>query len=124
MHNRRHHLQTGYFVAEIAIAFVMLAALVVSLTMMVNRHNTAARVLSDRREAVRLAEQKLLSLQSRQIPAPASTEATITAQETADPEPIPGWRWVEVQVEHNGQSAVLYGLGRTALMNESAGGMP
>lgn len=124
MPTRQHHLQTGYVILEVAIAFALLTAMAVSLMVMVHRHSAAAKVLDDRRQAVRLAEQVLLSMQSPHIAAPADADAMITMKRIAQDEPMPGWQWVEVHVECNRQIATLYGLVQAAVLDDRPGVMP
>jgi type II secretory pathway pseudopilin PulG len=117
MPNTRPQTRAGYLVAEIAIGFALLAVLAVSVTVMVQRHNRAAEVLADRRQATRAAEQVLLSLQSQQIAQPTDDRLAVTVQPVDQPAAPAGRQWVRVDVHLNGQTATLLGLARISLLN-------
>lgn len=101
----------GYLLMDVTIALAVLAVLMVSLSVMINRHNNAAAGLAQRRAAQRVAEQAMLALQNPATPMPAANDATqVTVQAIEGGATVPGRVWAQVRVRHGRGEAAIVGL--------------
>jgi hypothetical protein len=99
----------GIFMADVMTAMAIVAALAVSMFVLLARANQVARKMAGSRAATRAAESQLAGLQSAQplVPEPGQEIAV-------HPEPggaaVPGCDWVRVTATVAGQSADVIGL--------------
>ena len=102
-------------------ALVILIVLAAALTMAIGRQNRASQRLAESREATRLAERTLTTLQAGQPPPAPLEGAIIEIAPLHAASEVPGCTWVRIRVTNNGHAAGLVGLVRST---PSAGASP
>ena len=112
-HRRRGKMpRRGLFLADVVIGLALLTVVAVLFTVAVGRQRRAGQRLADHREATRLAEAALTSLQAGRAaaPQPPATDAVVTVREVVDAAPSsPNTRWAEARVEYHGRTVTLVG---------------
>ena len=115
----------GIFITESAIALGLIGFIAASLSLAVVRQNRASQRLENTRQATRLTEQALLSLQVDQVPFPSGDDISIRISGAGVKSSIPGWTWMRVDTQYHGASSGLAGLVREDLVGRAtAGGNP
>ena len=108
---RRHRFRAGWFFLDTVMAIAIVAILLIVLTAAVTRQRKAADRLADSRDAMRLAEQTMTSLQSGR----AVTQAPgggIRVEKLDTPSDLPQCAWARVTVTRGNSSRELIGLVR------------
>jgi hypothetical protein len=114
MRSQRTLHPRGFFLADVITGIGILAILVVVLAAATKEYRRGTEKLADSRQAVRLAEHAMLTLQS-------AKELPITPEgDSIEIAPLPETRglpqgcvWVRVTARHNGHAAELIGVVRS-----------
>lgn len=105
------------------IGMAILVILSVAVATVAVKHSRGAERLANSRQAMRLAEQTIVALQTgAPPPTPAEGSAIeIRPQASDSATAIPGFAWVTVHVTHAGRSVELTGLVRAAAARNGGG---
>jgi type II secretory pathway pseudopilin PulG len=117
----------GLFLVDVVVGLAILALVGVIFAVAVGRQNRAAQRLGDQREAVRLAEAALTSLQAGGGAAPSPpplADVSVTVRALPDPPPSPGTRWAEARADVRGRTATLIGAVPAGAVDRAAATTP
>src|SRR3954471_20421471 len=108
---RAIHLRSGFFLTDLVVGIGILVILTLVLTTAAAQYRRGSQKLADSRQAVRLAEQVMLSLQSDQKPPAAADGDNIDIVPLPETRGLPqGCVWIRVQTRHSGHTAELIGV--------------
>jgi hypothetical protein len=104
----------AFFAADLIIALGLTVTVGTLLVVAVSRHNRGADRLAETREAVSLAENTMIALQTGQPIPHAAQGQKIQVQKLDTPSGVEGMAWATVKTVVNGRSATLTGLVRAS----------
>jgi hypothetical protein len=96
----------GFMFADALIGLLLLGVCAALLATALGGTNRAGRAIDAHRDALRIASETLLALQTRTVTEPPR-EVTITPLDTPAAK---GWQWVVVGVDRDGGRAEIVGL--------------
>ncbi|HEY8668605.1 MAG TPA: hypothetical protein VIL86_18305 [Tepidisphaeraceae bacterium] len=100
----------GFLSLDVAIALGMAVILAITLASAVGKQRLAAAKLSDLRQATRLAEETLTSLQMGTKPPAGMEGAKVSKKNLGESNDAPGFVWVEVTAAWHGRPVEMTGL--------------
>lgn len=120
-HCPRTSCGAGYLVVDVLLGLALLGVLMMTMSVMVNRHQQASAGLADRRTAQRLAELAMLALQNPATSMPQGSEAMELSVRPVEGEPIGDRVWAQVTVVSGRHEVRLVGLVDAARLREAEG---
>ncbi len=114
----------GFLLMDAVIGIVILGILAGVMVDTMRRSNQAQKRLADTRAAARLAESRLVELQSgAPLLAAVPDDQTTSVTALPDPSPAGAMRWVRVRATVGGREAELVGLVPQSAATQPAGGV-